>query len=266
MCRRGNGYGVTDEPYMLDVSRFLPALGVEVATVASVAHSAGGAEPVPTCPGWGTAELVRHLGDGYRVARRWLAAAGNPPQQDGQGPEWCETLVEYLWHGYRELRAELDEHDPAEYTETWWPADSTHGFWRRRMLHETIIHRVDLQTATGIEPRGISGEVAVDGIDEVLTLWLGQRASTMGLAGTRECTVAVQTDGHGWLAHAGPRGTSASACTTSDIEKGDVVVRGEPVPTYLWLWGRAAPGAVTVEGADEDAAGQLWALLRLATR
>jgi len=250
---------------MVDVARFLPMLEVEVETVVRAAHSAGDAERIPTCPGWTTADVVRHLGDGYRVARRWLAAGG-APQPDGQWPERCETLAEYLWHGYRELRAELDEHDPGECTATWWPADSTHGFWRRRMLHETTIHRVDLQTAMGSEPREISAAVAVDGIDEVLTLWLGQRASTMGLAGTRECTVAVQTEEYGWLAHTGPGGTSARACTTSDIEQGDVVVRGEPVATYLWLWGRAAPGAVVVEGADEDAAGQLWALLRLATR
>src|SRR5699024_11659968 len=87
-----NGHSAMSEPYMVDVARFLPMLEVEVETVARAAHSAGDAERIPTCPGWTTADVVRHLGDGYRVARRWLAAGG-APQPDGQWPERSETLA-----------------------------------------------------------------------------------------------------------------------------------------------------------------------------
>lgn len=250
---------------MLDESRALEVLGVEVETVATTVHTADATAPVPTCPGWTVEEVVRHLGRGFRRARLWITTGGGPRRcQDD--PDTSRAPAAQLRDGFTELHSELAGHDPAEHAATWWPADPTYGFWRRRMVHETTIHRVDLQTATGAELSAIPERVAVDGIDEVLALWFGQRSSEMGLSGTRACTVAVEAGGHRWLTRTRPGETIARRCAPDDTEPGDVTVCGDPVSTYLWLWGRAAPGTVSVVGADEDAAGQLWALLRLATR
>lgn len=128
------------EPYILDESRFLEVVGIEVETAAAATHPADGVTPVPTCPGWIVAEVVRLLGSVFRVARLWLAGGARP------------------WE---------------------WQAQSERP---------------------------------------------------------------------------------------EDTGRSDVTVCGDPVQTYLWLRGRAAPGMVSVKGMDEDAAGQLWALLRLATR
>src|SRR5262249_27389448 len=48
-----------------------------------------------------------------------------------------------------------------------WGADRHVRGWSRRMLHETTIHRVDVQRAAGGAPEVDAG-VAVDGIDEIL--------------------------------------------------------------------------------------------------
>ena len=54
---------------------------------------------------------------------------------------------------------------------SWWEPDQTVGFWYRRMALETVVHRVDVETQFG-PPSAIDAALAVDGIDEVLTLML----------------------------------------------------------------------------------------------
>lgn len=250
---------------IIDQGRLLETLGVEIEAVTQAAHSVEYSTPVPTCPGWTVWEVLRHLGSVYRVVRSWIVN-GRRPSDWVRSPESSQPVVDYLRAGFDELYAELAGCDPGQHAATWWPADATCGFWRRRMLHETIIHRVDIQTASAVEVSGIADDVAVDGIDEILTLWFGQRLSMMGLTGTRDCSVAVHAGGHHWLAIASPKETVAWRCSTAETQRAEIAVSGAPAEVYLWLWGRAAPGTVTVEGPDEEAAGQLWALLRLATR
>lgn len=249
----------------IEQSRLLEGLGVEVELVTTSVHSAACTTPVPTCPGWTVREVLWHLGSVYRAALSWLVD-GRSPRERQHDPAESESALEYLGSGFDALRTELAARAPDEHAASWWPADTTCGFWRRRMTHETTIHRVDIETCSAEHVSTVDEDIALDGIDEVLTLWFGQRLSMMGLAGTRDCLVAVRTGGHDWLARAGPGKTRAWRCSETDAECADVAVHGEPAEVYLWLWGRAAPGTVTVVGPDEDAAGQLWALLRLATR
>lgn len=249
----------------IEVSRFLDTLGVEVELASASAHSLDPATPVPTCPGWTVWEVLRHLGSVYRSARSWMVEGGRP-QQWQHFPQESQTVHEYVRSGFEALCTELAGHGTDEHAATWWPGDETYGFWHRRMVHETTIHRVDIETCSAESLSGVAEDIALDGIDEVLMLWFGRRLSMMGITGTRDSSVAVHTGGHHWIARAGPERTLAWRCSEDEAERADVTIRGEPVPVYLWLWGRAAPGAVTVDGPDEDAAGQLWALLRLATR
>jgi uncharacterized protein (TIGR03083 family) len=48
-----------------------------------------------------------------------------------------------------------------------WGSDQHVRFWSRRQLHETVIHRVDLELAAHKEPT-VDEVVALDGIDEFL--------------------------------------------------------------------------------------------------
>jgi uncharacterized protein (TIGR03083 family) len=51
-------------------------------------------------------------------------------------------------------------------TDVWsWGPGRTSGWWARRMLHETTVHRVDAELASHVEPV-IDAVVAADGIDE----------------------------------------------------------------------------------------------------
>lgn len=251
-----------------DHGRLLEVLGSEVELLTSAARAAPLDTPVTACPGFTVGEIVRHLGGVYRVATRWITE-GQRPRSWQSDPALGQTTEEYLRIGLTALLDELTTHEAGQYAAGWWPADETYGFWSRRMAHETTVHRTDVQAAVGVDITEISEDIAVDGIDEVLSAWFGRRLPMLGLSGTVTKSVAIQTSGHTWIARAGPEETIAYYCSAAEsgsvIDSVDSVVSGEPMSVYLWLWGRVGHFAVEWDG-DPDAIAQLWALLRLATR
>ncbi|WP_091296365.1 maleylpyruvate isomerase family mycothiol-dependent enzyme [Amycolatopsis xylanica] len=249
---------------MIDPGRLLDVLAAEGEVLADTAHDASAEAPVPTAPGWTIGATLRHVGSVYRFVLAWLLA-GSRPSEWQRDPEPGQAVEEYFEESRRELLDHLGAHDPAEPASTWWPADRTYGFWRRRMAHETIIHRFDVQNAAGVAITEIPKDVAVDGIDEVLTVWFGQKLPLLGLTGTKAGQAGIRSGGHSWIARAGPDETTAWRCSPEEADRSDALVSGSAAQVYLWLWGRASPTAVTY-GGDLDISGQLWALLRLATR
>lgn len=249
---------------LIDHGRLLEVLGAEAKSLAEAARGVPAATPVPTCPGFTVGEIVRHVGGVYRVARLWITG-GRRPLDWQADPAPGQTGEEYLRAGLAELLGELTSHEPGAYAASWWPMDRTYGFWFRRMAHETTIHRTDVQAAVGPDVTEIPEDIAIDGVDEVLSVWFGRRLPMLGLSGTTTRSVAVRTGGHAWIARAGPEETVAWRCSAVEAGQADSTVSGSPMAVYRWLWGRVGHHAVGWEG-DSDAIAQLWALLRLATR
>ncbi|EHR62496.1 maleylpyruvate isomerase family mycothiol-dependent enzyme [Saccharomonospora cyanea] len=249
---------------VVDHGRLLDVIGYEAELLVETSRAAAPGTAVPTCPGWTLGEIVRHVGSVHRAASHWLLR-GEAPRRWQRDPSPGQTVQSYLREGTEGLRDVIAAREPSEPAATWWGGDPTTGFWCRRMAHETTVHRVDAEQAAGVESAEISHDVALDGIDEALLLWFGHRLPMLGVTATRPATVAVTVAGCRWTARMTPEATVAWRSPAYDAEEVDAVVSGEPDRVFLWLWGRQGPGAVTVTG-DEDAAGQLWALLRLATR
>ncbi|MGH3517853.1 MAG: maleylpyruvate isomerase family mycothiol-dependent enzyme [Haloechinothrix sp.] len=252
------------EQVLIDYGRMLDRLTLEADLLVEASHHAPYDTRVPACPGLTIGEVVRHLGSVYRLVVSWLGD-GRRPQEWQRDPAPGQSAEQYLLAGFDDLIRELASRDPSAPAGTWWPADQTARFWRRRMLHETTVHRADVQSAAGLARTEIPADIAIDGIDEALTLWFGHRLDVLGVSGTRECSVAVRTEGHAWLARAGPGHTEAQRSSRLNDVVADAEVTGAPDRVYLWLWGRLATHEVTTDG-DDDAVAQLWALLRLATR
>lgn len=249
---------------LIDHGRLLEVLRAEAESLTVAARAVPAATPVPTCPGFTVGEIVRHVGGVYRVARLWITG-GHRPLDWQADPEPGETGEQYLRAGLADLLAELTAHGPGAFAASWWPADRTYGFWSRRTTHETTVHRTDAEAAAGREVTEIPEDIAVDGVDEVLSVWFGRRLPMLGLSGTTTRSVAVRTGGHTWIARAGPEETVAWRCPAAEAGRADSTVSGTPMAVYLWLWGRVGHHAVGWDG-DPDAIAQLWALLRLATR
>ncbi len=214
---------------------------------------------IPSCPGWTGYDLVSHVATVYehKIACTELGHAPEP-----WPPAWPADRDPVVWFrdAHARLLAMFDEHGPADPSATWWPSDQTVGFWARRMAHETAIHRVDAELAAdAVTP--VDAALALDGIDEVLTIMLAGDWSEAPIEPPAGQRVAVQAGDRRWVVTFEP--------TTIEVaEERDPVgatVSGDPSDLVCWLWGRAPEERVSGAGPD-DAIQLLRSRLMLATQ
>ncbi len=139
-------------------------------------------KPVPTCPGWTLAQLMRHVGRGDRWAAQIVSdrldhyldpravEGGKPPPDRAEAISW-------LHGGARRL---VDAVESAGVETPVWTFLGPRGanWWIRRRLHETAVHRADAVLATGGEFT-LEAHIAADGVTE----WLERAALQVGSQG-----------------------------------------------------------------------------------
>src|SRR6266545_3441940 len=128
--------------------RYLAVLRAETAHIAAFASGRDLAAPVPACPGFTAGEVVRHLGSVYRRVTGWIRTQ-LPPETWEIAPAAGVDLVAWFRSAAHDLYAELSDRAPEDPCATWWPYDRTVQFWWRRMAHETVVHRTDIESAFG---------------------------------------------------------------------------------------------------------------------
>ncbi|PBC71706.1 uncharacterized protein (TIGR03083 family) [Streptomyces sp. TLI_235] len=197
--------------------------------------------PVPSCPGWTVADLLRHTGEVYYFWR--LIASGELADPEGYRepePPRDELLPAWLGEQCEELAAVLERLDPDE--PRWsWSSRKDAGFVQRRMAQETAVHGWDALLAAG-RPEPIGTELALDGIDEFLELFHdavppadfpADGVHLHATDGAGEWTVRVA--GGRWL-------------VAREHGRGAVAVRGAASDLLLWLWCRAGAEPLEVFG------------------
>ena len=245
------------------------------------------ATPVPSCPGWDVRKLVRHLGTTHCWARTMVERRAverldtrsltlDLPRDAGGLPHWFEDGAASLAATLRAADGDAD---------MWsWGVDQHVRFWSRRMLHETSVHRADLEGALGRES-AYDAAVAVDGIDEFLenlptaaafsknVRKLTGDGETLHLHATDTADMADMADATG--ATGGTPGTAARAAATPGAEwlitlehdgfrwghahaKGAVAVRGPVSELYLFVWGRRGTDAERIEVVGDETLLDHW--------
>jgi uncharacterized protein (TIGR03083 family) len=162
---------------------YLDRVKANVALFVDAARSAGVDAPVPSCPDWKVADLARHQGRVFHWMCHLLETKAteyvSPKELEEQAQR--EEPLAWLEAGAEQAFALFGDADPDTPVWNWIegrPAPAR--FWYRRMAHETVIHRVDAESAAGrsptpVEPAGL----AADGIDEFLD-FLPMRAGRGG--------------------------------------------------------------------------------------
>lgn len=215
---------------MFDHPTTCDLLEAELVTMERAFRSVDPAAPVPSCPEWTVADLAKHLG---RI-HRWVAAIvstasvervdprslpNDTPDADADADTWASWLAAGGASVVAALRSQ-----PAD-TPMWtWGDGDTAGWWARRQLHETLVHRIDAQLAAGsaweVEP-----EVAVDAIDEHLANVAASHYFSPGVANLKgEGSLhlhTTDTDGE-WMITLTPEGFDI----TREHGKGTVAARG----------------------------------------
>jgi uncharacterized protein (TIGR03083 family) len=226
----------------MDQATYCDLLEREAARFTDMVRGADPALPVPTCPDWDLAELVRHLGGVHRWASHHvavLARARVPASEIGiTPPEEAPRLADWLEAGIEPMVDTFRTSDPD--APAWgWGADRHVRFWPRRMVHETVVHRVDAALAVHGDT-SIEADVAADAIDELLTNLphAAYFAPNVGeLRGDGETIGLRATDGDGsWSIRLVPGGFAWDWSTRTC----DITVDGATADLLLLLYGRRA--------------------------
>jgi len=217
---------------------WIPLLTDATDRFAETAAAGDLADPVPTCPGWSLADLVLHLGE----VHLWAAHAivnGAPDGNESYDGEPA-GLVDWYRGTARRLLEVLESRAPDAPAWTFGP-DKVTAFWRRRQVHETLMHGYDALAAVGREADwAIDPALAWDGVEEIETMFYPRQVRlerTAPLGGTLRLT---------------PTDVDAPSL---DIGSGDPVAELTGPSSYLLLalWKRASVDDPVAAGLLETA-------------
>ena len=222
--------------------------GLREAMVAFVRYAdrAGMPARVPTTPDWSVRRLVAHQG----MVHRWAAATlrGAPVTEtrwEHEGATSADPL-EWLRDGAIDV-VQAVVTAPADVDALVFLADAgpPRDFWARRQCHETTIHAVDaLSASLGRYPKAaevgwVTTDVALDGIDELLTGFLPRPVSRLRSEGPRRIVVRPDGAACAWVVTLSERPPCTERAGTAEPLPGDTVLAGDPVALYLTLWNRS---------------------------
>jgi uncharacterized protein (TIGR03083 family) len=233
---------------ILQVADHVKAVSLEGSRLAAAATRAGLEAPVPSCPGWTVTELLRHLSYVHDWAARHVREGLETTfERDPEavvvasGPSGAQ-LVERYRESNQRLVAALQAADPGLRCWTFLPAPSPLAFWARRQAHETTIHRVDAELASGpVNP--VTPEFAADGLDELLFGFCSPARMRRSQAERSLALVATDCDRR-WLVQADQAGMSVTAAP----DPAQYELQGPAADLYLILWNRPAGTGVTADG------------------
>lgn len=228
------------------------ALQAQAAELRSAAVRAGGDAAVPTCPWWDVRALVRHLAKVYAMVLQALDTdRGAQRPQPESAPEEFDAALACWDQRLAVLRSALADRDPHQPVWAFFPG-GTPTAWTRRMVHETAVHRLDVELAGGGTERGLVFEpqLAADGADEMLSViaplsdWSAQQRAGEVLYHAADAE-------RSWLVTFRP-GQAPEVGRPQDAALGhevDATVAGTADAVYRKVWGR--PNTAVVTGDEE---------------
>jgi uncharacterized protein (TIGR03083 family) len=218
---------------------------------------------VPTCPGWTVRDAVEHTATVYAHKATIIEdALGGPPADWPPAFEYADVRDFYDEQLHRVIEA-LRTRDPATSVWTWYEPEQTVGFWVRRMMQETVIHRADVESASGSMSK-VDERVAVDGIDELVERMLCDDDENYyeGYSPGNGQRVSITAAGSAWTITLGPKVASFTRDATADA---DAAIDGDAGNVLLALWNRLPYSTLAANG-DEDALAALRSLVAVATQ
>jgi uncharacterized protein (TIGR03083 family) len=236
----------------METNEHIAALEHEGQLLLAAARSADLESPVPSCPGWVLRDLLAHIGFVHRWATKYVdqGVTEMVAEPDEAGvlalapPD--DLLLAWVAEGHAALVRALSSAPSDLRCWTFLAAPSPRAFWARRQAHETAVHRVDAELASGAHPTSIPAPFAADGVDELLLGFLarpGSKRYTKVGPGTASFE-AIDTPAS-WTVTV----SSSGIDTKRGVEPGDLQVRAPAQDLYLTLWDRRSPEGLELNGA-----------------
>jgi len=218
---------------------------------------------VPTCPGWTVRDAVDHTATVYAHKATIIENSLDAPPADWPPDFGYADVLDFYDEQLHRIIEALRTRDPATAVWTWYPPEQSVGFWIRRMMQETVIHRADVESARGaIGP--VPDAVAVDGIDELVERMLCDDDEDYyeGYSPGNGQRVSIATAGSAWTLTLGAKVASFTREATTDA---DAALTGDAGTVLLALWNRLPYSEVDASG-DEEALSALRSLVAVATQ
>lgn len=216
---------------------------------------------VPSCPGWTTKDLAKHMAHVY-LGQAYVVETGSQAENKEHLAPYprTEDVMEFLSWGFAAITKALDINRPERPTWSWHHSDQSVDFWFRRMAHETVIHRIDAEQAVGMISK-IDEALALDGVDEVLDFLplMGSWPEVPNVDfGIVSIVVSTKNGSQVWDLH-----FTDQAATVLAVEKPNaaarLVISGDAEAMDLYLWGRidSSDPRISLTGDGEETFKQL---------
>lgn len=216
---------------------------------------------VPSCPGWSTNDLAKHMGHVY-LGQAYVVETGVKAEAKEHLAPYARTenVLEFMGWGFSAIVKALDVSRPERKTWSWHHMDNTVDFWFRRMAHETVIHRIDAELACGLVTT-IAEDLALDGVDEVLDFlpllgsWESAPNQAFGIVSIS--AVGSKQDTHWEIEFTADEATVVKAEGVNPLAR--LKISGTPEAMDLYLWGRidSSDLRITLIGEGEETFKQL---------
>jgi uncharacterized protein (TIGR03083 family) len=239
----------------MEWATYLEHIRVDASRLSQVAR--GGLDAaIPCCEGWTVRTVVEHVGDIY-AEKAAVVDEGWTERHDRRLGRPGEPIADWFDEAAVRLLDVLSAHDPAETVWTWFEPDQTVGFWYRRLAHETLIHRIDVEQALGV-PSVVDEALAADGVDEALNVYISG-APAWGSIAFEERGARLTVPGRSWSMRLGKfsgtsplTGNNYSDLPALELVDGEasshVEISGTAGDMGRWLWGRGSLDDLTVDG------------------
>ena len=240
-----------------DAAEYLDVLDAEGRLLVQIVREHGLAGEIASCPGWTLRDLIAHLGFAYRWTRtivtEELSAAPSRSERaalEDPDPSNDVGVIDRTEQAHSALVAALREAPPTLDCWTIWPSSvPSRDFWIRRLVHETLVHRVDAQTARSPEARGgetLAAAFAADGVDELVCGFAYRYRQHLRTDTPRTLALRATDTGHRWWIAIGPNEPTfgrGPAPTAADTE-----VHALSGELLLLLWNRRTSKGLDVRG------------------
>lgn len=204
---------------------------------------------VPDCPQWNVGDLVLHLGRiQHFFAEMVRSGRDRPfPLSEIAAPTASDSIA-WAQKGNESFVAEVAARESTDFAWSW-TQDKTVAWVARRLRHEILVHRWDLENAVG-NTISTDAAAASDCIDEFLLSFVVGRKSDNQLPVGSVHLHCTDTEGE-WLLKFSEQGIEL----TREHAKGDVAIRGRAKDLARLLWRRTNlnAGAFEVFGNSEVA-------------
>ena len=248
---------ITDQPaahFPVGRAELLDSLDTEGSLLIQLARAGSLTSQIAACPGWTTRDLLIHVGFVYRWAALIVSEARSQPPDRAERAGLADPdpgddagVIGRLSAAHKAILHALSSALPDLECWTLWPTSPPREFWIRRQVHETLIHRVDLQNAgrrcvqSGFD---LAAPIATDGVDELICGFAGRYDRTLRAPTPVTLSLKSTDTGRSWWIRIGPeepefgRGPAA----------GDAEVHARSGELLLLLWNRRSPDGLDVRG------------------